>query len=209
MGAVGRVIHWAWLVGRTVILVVLFTLFMVNFHEIGHTLVARAVGDPSAHYVLVQATKTSSCLGCNLYDSASLGDVANIVVNFGGVLFTQLLCWTAIVLMAVGNRRIFPSWVLWTVIVITWLGDLVFQLVQGLTAAVPASLPRGPNMSYTDFTAIAWFARHATGISADTWKLILLFGILAYSAVLAAAAVISARRRATTIHSLRTEPLQA
>jgi len=185
----------AWRIIRIAIFAVLFTLFMVNFHEVGHTLVARALGDSSAHYVLVETTATSTCAGCNLYDSGRLGDAANIAVNFGGVLFTQLLCWTAILFMAVGNRRPFPSWALLTVAAITWLGDLVFQLAQGLIERVPAHLPRGPEMSYTDYTAVAWFARDATGIPATAWKLALLVGTVAYSSLLALAMRRAVRRR--------------
>jgi hypothetical protein len=188
-------LHRAWAVARVAIFAVVFTVFMVNFHEIGHTLVARALGDPTAHFVLVQTSKTSTCLGCNLYDSARLSDVANIIVNFGGVLFTQILCWSAVLLMAFSDRRVFPSRMLWTVIAITWLGDLVFQLLQGLSTRVPLHLARGPEMSYTDYTAVAWFARDATGISATTWKLVLLLATLVYSLVIALALGWAVRRR--------------
>ena len=72
-----------------------FLFVMVNVHEIGHTTVARLLGDDSAHYVLYQVQGQSGCLGCNLYDSSRLGDLANVFVNLGGVIFTQLLCWIA------------------------------------------------------------------------------------------------------------------
>ncbi len=74
-----------------------FLIVMVNVHEVGHTVFARLLGDDSAHYVLYEAQGRSTCLGCNLYDSSRLGDVANVLVNFGGVVFTQLLSWIAIV----------------------------------------------------------------------------------------------------------------
>src|SRR6266851_3318331 len=81
----------AWRIVRLVLFAIAFTFLMINWHEIGHTVVARALGDSSAHYVLYSATATSSCVGCNVYDSAQLSDSANIIVNFGGVLFTQIL----------------------------------------------------------------------------------------------------------------------
>jgi len=90
---------------------------------------------------------------------------------------------------------LFPSWALLTVAAITWLGDLVFQLAQGLIDRVPAHLPRGPEMSYTDYTAVAWFARDATGIPATAWKLALLVGTVAYSSLLALAMRRAVRRR--------------
>src|SRR5437016_14683320 len=117
---------------------------MVNFHEIGHTTVARLLGDDSAHYVLYQAQGQSSCLGCNLYDSSRLGDIANVFVNLGGVIFTQLLCWIAIFLLAGGERALIKRWMLVSAIGITWLGDLVLQLVQGLIPNMPQDLARGP-----------------------------------------------------------------
>jgi hypothetical protein len=157
--------------------------------------VARALGDPSAHYALYQATATRTCGGCNLYNSAILSDPANIMVNFGGVLFTQILGWTAILLMGFSQPRIAPSWMLWTVIVITWLGDLILQLVQGLTTGVPVNLPRGPDMSYTDFTAVIWFAHRMTGLQVGTLRLILLTAGIVYSELLALAVLWAVSRR--------------
>ena len=42
-------------------------------HELGHTLVAFALGDTSASFVVYG----SGCVGCNYYDSARLGPLAN------------------------------------------------------------------------------------------------------------------------------------
>src|SRR5437868_3645134 len=98
---------------------------MVNVHEIGHTLVARLLGDASAHYVLYESGGHSSCLGCNLYDSSKLSDNANAIVNFGGVLSTQALCWGAIVLLARRSRPRLEPWMALTGIAIAWSGDLL------------------------------------------------------------------------------------
>ena len=180
---------------RAVLFTVVFTFIMVNWHEIGHTVVARILGDTSARYALYQATSHNTCAGCNLYNSATLSDSANIVVNSGGVLFTQLLAWAAILLMAFAPARIAPGWTLWIVIAITWLGDFVYQLVQGLTNGVPINLPRGPEMSYTDFTAVIWFARHATGWPVETLRIILIVGAILYSGLLAFTALWAVKRR--------------
>jgi hypothetical protein len=161
-----------------------FLFVMVNVHELGHTVIARLLGDGSAHYVLYQDQGTSSCMGCNLYDSSRLGDVANILVNFGGVIFTQLLGWSAILLLTSGRRAILSRWMLLTAIVITWLGDVVLQLVQGLQTSVPQSLPRGPDRTYTDYLAVVWFMRNQTGADASDLKVGLLIGTIAYSALL-------------------------
>jgi hypothetical protein len=199
----------AWRIVRLVLFAIAFTFVMINWHEIGHTVVARALGDSSAHYVLYSATATSSCVGCNVYDSAQLSDSANIIVNFGGVLFTQILALVAILLMASAPSRFVPSGMLWTVIVVTWLGDLIFQVAQGLATAVPVSLPRGPEMSYTDFTAIMWFAHDMTGLSVPTLRLILVVGAMLYSGLLALAVWWAVKRRRSSARESLQQPALA
>jgi hypothetical protein len=160
-----------------------FLFIMVNAHEVGHTVFARLLGDDSAHYVLYQQQGTSTCMGCNLYDSSRLGDVANVLVNLGGVIVTQLLCWSAILVLAFGRRAI-PRWMLLTAIAITWSGDVILQVVQGLLANVPQELPRGPERTYTDYLAVVWFLRNQTGADASDLKVGLLLGTIAYTGLL-------------------------
>ena len=161
-----------------------FLFLMVNVHEVGHTVFARLLGDDSAHYVLYQTQGRNTCMGCNLYDSSRMGDAANTLVNFGGVIFTQLLCWIAILLLAVGERAMVRPWMLLSVIAITWSGDVILQLVQGLVATVPALLPLGPERTYTDYQAVLWFVRDDTGIPASVLKAVLLLATIAYSVLL-------------------------
>ena len=184
-----------WRIVRVGLFGLAFLFVMVNFHEVGHTVFARLLGDDSAHYVLYETQGTSTCLGCNLYDSSRLGDAANVLVNFGGVIFTQLLCWTAILLLASGARAMFKRWMLQTAIVITWLGDLILQLVQGLQASVPQVLPRGPEMTYTDYQAVVWFVRDQTGVAASDLKAALLVATIGYSALLLLATRWALKRR--------------
>jgi hypothetical protein len=169
---------------RVVLFGLAFLFVMVNAHEIGHTVFARLLGDDSAHYALYQAQGRSACMGCNLYDSSRLGDVANVLVNFGGVIFTQLICWIAILLLAGGERAVVKRWILLSAIAITWSGDVILQLVQGLQADIPAALPRGPESTYTDYQAIVWFIRNQTGAAVSDLKAILLLATLAYSGLL-------------------------
>lgn len=168
---------------RVVLFGLVFLFLMVNVHEVGHTAFARLLGDGSAHYVLYQERGTSTCMGCNLYDSSRLGDVANVLVSFGGVIFTQLLGWSAILLLAVGRSAI-PRWMLLTAIVVSWSGDVILQLVQVLLANIPQELPRGPERTYTDYLAVVWFLRNHTGADASDLKVGLLIGTIAYSASL-------------------------
>ena len=169
---------------RVVLFGLAFLFVMVNAHEIGHTVFARLLGDDSAHYALYQAQGRSACMGCNLYDSSRLGDVANVLVNFGGVIFTQLICWIAILLLAGGERAVVKRWMLLSAIAITWLGDVILQLVQGLQADIPAALPRGPESTYTDYQAIVWFIRNQTGAAVSDLKAILLLATVGYSGLL-------------------------
>jgi hypothetical protein len=189
---------------RRVLFGLTFLFVMVNVHEIGHTAFARLLGDDSAHYVLYQARERSTCTGCNLYDSSRLGDFANVLVNFGGVIFTQVLCWAAILLLAAGaSALLMKRWMLLSVVAITWVGDVVLQLVQGLQASVPQALPRGPESTYTDYQAVVWFTREQTGASVADLKLVLLLATIAYSVLLLLATrwALARRRRVA-----RTQP---
>ena len=123
-------------------------------------------------------------MGCNLYDSSRMGDLANVLVNFGGVIFTQLLCWMAVLLLSAGERVAIKQWMLLSVIGITWLGDAILQLVQGLLASVPQVLPRGPESTYTDYQAVVWFLRDQTGVAASALQAALVVATFAYSALL-------------------------
>jgi len=160
-----------------------FLFVMVNVHEIGHTAVARILGDDSAHYVLYQAHREGGCLGCNLYDSSRLNDIANVIVNLGGVAFTQLLSWTAVLLLAGGERAMLKRWMLLSAVGITWAGDLILQLSQGLQANIPETLPRGPDSTYTDYQAVLWFIRDQTGAAVSDLKAVLLIATVGYSAL--------------------------
>ncbi len=123
-------------------------------------------------------------MGCNLYDSSRLGDIANVLVNFGGVILTQLLCWIAILLLAGGERAVVKRWMLLSAIAITWSGDVILQLVQGLQANIPETLPRGPESTYTDYQAVVWFVRDRTGAAVADLKAVLLLATIGYSGLL-------------------------
>ncbi len=71
---------------------------MLITHEVGHTVVARLLGDPRATFLLYGR----SCIGCNLYNSARFGPWANVAVSLGGVLFTVLLTVAAVVALGWG-----------------------------------------------------------------------------------------------------------
>lgn len=143
----------------------LLTVAMIVWHECGHTVVAWLVGDPSARFHLVLHTARQSCIGCNRYDSAALDPVRNAVVNAAGVLATQLLAWGAVAAWPSRRRQGWQRWLLAEILFVTVAGDLIFQVVQGFLAGVPAREPVGRLASYSDASAVVSFLSQASGRS--------------------------------------------
>ena len=75
-------------------------------------------------------------------------------------------------------------WMLLSVIAITWSGDAILQLVQGVVANVPQYLPRGAETTYTDYQAVVWFTRDQTGAAVSDLKAALVLATIGYSALL-------------------------
>lgn len=160
--------------GRRVVLVTclavlcvpVVTVLMVLTHEIGHTVVARLLGDGRATFRLYG----HGCIGCNLYDSQRLTPWGNVAVSLGGVWGTVLLTIVAVAVLAWrGRPRWVPRWLLAEVIVICFCGDLVWQFVQAVQQLpVPAREPVGWGLGYTDLDAATSFGAQATGWSHQT-----------------------------------------
>ncbi len=137
---------------------------MIVWHEIGHTLVAWALGDRTATFVVYQRTATGSCFGCNFYHSELLSPAANAAVNLGGVAATALAGLLATLVMGWHRRpRLLPRWLLLEVVLLTWAGDLLFQILQAATAPIPAREPVGWGVGYVDLAAAVSFASQASG----------------------------------------------
>jgi hypothetical protein len=133
---------------------------MIIVHEIGHTVVARLLGDGRATFTLY----SSHCIGCNLYDSQRLSPLANVAVSLGGVLFTALVTVAALVALGwPGRPSWLPRWLLTEVAVVFYLLDFAFQIVQAVRIPVPAREPVGWGLGYTDFNAAVSFFSQATG----------------------------------------------
>jgi hypothetical protein len=164
---------------------------MVVTHEVGHTVVARLLGDSRATFVLYGR----NCIGCNRYDSARLTPWGNVAVSLGGVLFTALLTVAAVAALAGrGRPGWLPRWLLAEVIVICYGGDLVWQVVQAVQLPVPAREPVGWGLGYTDLNAATSFGSQATGWNHAVVAAIGLGAAALYTVAMVAAARWAGRR---------------
>ncbi len=112
-------------------LYILTALFlMVNWHEIGHTLSARAFGDAQAVYRLYARYPGGGyCLGCNSYDPLRLSFWGRAAVALGGAAFTQ----TAALILALGAaRRSGAARSPWLAAAGVFAADLPLQVLQTL-----------------------------------------------------------------------------
>jgi hypothetical protein len=78
---------------QIVLIILLIPALLVGFtvvHELGHTILARALGDPDSTFYLVKIDEGGTCLGCNIYDHTRISKGGNLLVSLGGLLATQL-----------------------------------------------------------------------------------------------------------------------
>lgn len=117
------------------LVILLIPVFLVTFtviHEMGHTILARVLGDPNSVFYLARIEEHSACLGCNIYDASKLSWGGNLVVSLGGLIATQLAALTALFLLRsrLENRflrRILTSFALGFAFL-----DVPVQVIQGL-----------------------------------------------------------------------------
>jgi hypothetical protein len=84
---------------QILLIILLIPVFLVVFtviHELGHTILARLLGDPNSVFYLVKIEADSACLGCNIYDQGKLSWGANLFVSLGGLLATQFVALAAL-----------------------------------------------------------------------------------------------------------------
>jgi hypothetical protein len=150
------------LVLLVILCVPVVTFVMIIVHEVGHTVVARMLGDGRATFTLY----SSHCIGCNLYDSQRLSPLANVAVSLGGVLFTGLVTVAALG-TACSRRRPswLPRWLLIELAAVCFVGDFLWQIVQAALLPVPVREPVGWGLGYTDLNAAVSFFSQATGWS--------------------------------------------
>ncbi len=116
------------------LIVLLIPIFLVTFtviHELGHTLLARLLGDPNSVFYLAKIEEDTACLGCNIYDQSKLSWGGNLVVSLGGLLASQLTALSMLLLFRLRPgllwKRIFGTLAL----AFAFL-DVPVQVLQGL-----------------------------------------------------------------------------
>ena len=118
-----------------VLIVLLIPVFLIAFtviHELGHTILARLLGDPGSVFYLAKIEKHSTCLGCNIYDPAKLSWGANLIVSLGGLLATQLVALTALFLLRLRKNNPLSLRILSFVALGFAFLDVPVQAIQGL-----------------------------------------------------------------------------
>lgn len=167
-----------------VALLPVLALGMIAWHEFGHTIAAWALGDHSATFLLHQRGG-SGCFGCNLYHSDHLGPFANAAVSLSGVVATALAGLLASLVIGWCRRpRWLPRWLLLEIVLFTWAGDLLFQIVQAAVGTIPVREPIGWGLGYVDFDAAVSFASQGTGWSHLAVAVVGVVAAFAWSALL-------------------------
>jgi len=81
------------------LLIALLLVLIIVIHEIGHTALARLLGDPDSVFYLVKVKGDFACCGFTDFDTTKLSWGDNLVVSLGGLLATQLVALVALFLL--------------------------------------------------------------------------------------------------------------
>ncbi len=159
-----------------ILLVPVFLIASTVVHEVGHTVLARMLGDPASVFYLAKIDEHGTCLGCNIYDSAKLSWGGNLVVSLGGLLATQLVAVAALLLLQLRiERRPFQN-----ILRIIALGfaflDVAVQVIQGLLY----NLSRETWQTGVDLVDVMLLLQAKTGASQLLLKGLLLAATIAY-----------------------------
>ncbi len=142
---------------------------VINIHEIGHTFVAKYLGDTHAYYKLVEFNGGRvTAIGKNVYNLYIFDDSQIILISLAGVLASQLLAVFLMIAIKKIKNTTFTKYLIFA------SGfDLVFQELQGLFASLQhrdLMCPRG--VCGNDFADVFWLAAQKLELNST-------FGILA------------------------------
>ena len=144
---------------------------VINIHEIGHTFVARYLGDAHAYYKLVEFSDGRvTAVGKNVYNLYIFDDLQIILISLAGVLASQLL---AVFLMIAIKIKKIKNTIFTKYLIFAGGFDLVFQELQGMFTPLQhrgLMCPRG--VCGNDFADVFW-------LIAQKLKLNSTLGILA------------------------------
>jgi hypothetical protein len=116
----------------TILLVPVFLVVFTIIHELGHTILARLLGDPNSIFYLVRIKADSACFGCNIYDQSKLSWGANLVVSLGGLLATQLTAIFCLYLLRLRNLNLLWQRIISAIALGFAFLDVPVQVIQGL-----------------------------------------------------------------------------
>lgn len=117
------------------LVILLIPVYLVAFtvvHELGHTILARLLGDPDSVFYLARIEEHSFCLGCNIYDPSKLSWGGNLIVSLGGLLATQLVALTALLLLRLRHVNRLLRQTLSSIALGFAFLDVPVQVIQGL-----------------------------------------------------------------------------
>jgi len=119
------------LVILVVLLVPLYLAAYVSIHEIGHTTLARFLGDPDSVYYLIKIDENSRSIGRTEYDVSKLSWGANLLVSVGGMLATQVAAFVSLLLLRFRRADHSMGRAL-SIMAFLFAFDVPFQLMQAL-----------------------------------------------------------------------------
>ena len=115
-----------------ILLIPVYLMVYVSIHEIGHTTLARLLGDPYAVYYLIRVEQDSQAIGYTDYDISKLSWAANLVVSAGGIWGTQIVALAALFLLRLRHVSSRLLQRILSIVVFTFAFDVPFQLMQAL-----------------------------------------------------------------------------
>jgi hypothetical protein len=118
-----------------ILIVVLFPFYSMAFisvHELGHVAVLRLYGDEEAWFYLVKVDENGRCLGCTTSGQLEMPWTGQLLQSAGGLIATQTVALTALLLLSFRPRR---RWMVRTlsIVALTFaFFDILAQVPQGL-----------------------------------------------------------------------------
>jgi hypothetical protein len=118
-----------------ILIVILFPFYSVLFisiHELGHVAVMRLLGDGDAWFYLIRVDGNERCLGCTTSGPEEVSWGGDVAIRLGGLIATQTVAITALLLLSLCPRRKWMVTALSIVALTFAFFDILAQVPQGL-----------------------------------------------------------------------------